>query len=106
MMDEQMQAAEDARTQQVILRLAAMSDKWERVQQAILDELLLAVSQYSSMANPHDGWARIKEELDELWAEVIQEYLPGMNVLLERLWSLWAKYRGEEGVAGGQASND
>ena len=69
-MDEQMQAAEDARTQQVILRLAAMSDKWERVQQAILDELLLAVSHYNSMANPHDGWARIREEVDELWDEV------------------------------------
>lgn len=63
-------SAEDARTQQVILRLAAMSDKWERVQQAILDELLLAVSHYNSMANPHDGWARIREEVDELWDEV------------------------------------
>ena len=36
----------------------------------VRDELLLAQARFLPMPTPHDGWAVIYEELDELWDEV------------------------------------
>lgn len=36
----------------------------------VRDELLRAIAQHARMHSPHEGYAVIKEELDELWTEV------------------------------------
>jgi hypothetical protein len=38
--------------------------------QAVWQELMQAVKQYPPMNSPHEGWAVIQEELDELWDHV------------------------------------
>ena len=35
-----------------------------------VNELNRAISKFSAMASPHEGWAVIHEELDELWWHV------------------------------------
>ena len=45
----------------------------EPVQDAAFDaavELQRALSKFGPMASPHEGWAVIREELDELWEHV------------------------------------
>lgn len=46
-----------------------MSDATEIID-AIGAELDRAVSKFGPMASPHEGWAVIREELDELWDHV------------------------------------
>ena len=36
----------------------------------VVIELERAMAQYAAMHSPHEGWAIIREELDELWDEV------------------------------------
>lgn len=36
----------------------------------VRDELLSAMDRFAPMPTPHDGWAVIYEEVDELWEEV------------------------------------
>lgn len=36
----------------------------------VAEELNQAVTRYAAMNSAHEGWAVIKEELDELWEEV------------------------------------
>lgn len=45
----------------------------ERVKAAAreaVDELAAAMTRFDSMASPHEGWAVIQEEVDELWERV------------------------------------
>lgn len=44
--------------------------KREAVAEAVDEELWAAINKFGAMAGPHEGWAVIKEELDELWEEV------------------------------------
>jgi hypothetical protein len=37
---------------------------------AVFDELKKATERYGPISSGHEGWAVIKEELDELWEEV------------------------------------
>jgi hypothetical protein len=37
---------------------------------AVFDELKKATERYGPFSSGHEGWAVIKEELDELWEEV------------------------------------
>lgn len=47
-----------------------MSVKSERIAALAHRELLKAMGKHGPMASPHEGWAVIKEELDELWEHV------------------------------------
>ena len=38
--------------------------------EAILSEYSFATSKFGEFASPHEGYAVIKEELDELWDEI------------------------------------
>jgi len=35
-----------------------------------VSELIAACERFAPMASPHEGWAVIREELDELWEHV------------------------------------
>lgn len=48
-------------------RLAARADG---IMDQVYGELVQAVSKYPTFASGHEGWAVIREELDELWDEV------------------------------------
>ena len=44
----------------------------DEITQLVLKELERAQKKFSSFNNPHEGYAVIKEELDELWDDVKQ----------------------------------
>jgi len=51
-----------------------MKDKYPftDVMDGVLAELTYAMGEYAPMHSPHEGWAVIKEEMDELWEYVRQ----------------------------------
>lgn len=51
---------------------------------AVIDqELDRAVSRFDSFHSPHEGWAVIKEEVDELWAHVCGNSGRGREAMIE-----------------------
>ena len=44
------------------------------IAEEVLDELDQATKKFGKFASPHEGYAIIKEELDELWEEVRKQY--------------------------------
>lgn len=56
------------------------AEKFKMIYQEILDELQRALIQYPSFHSGHEGYALIKEELDELWAVVqLKQSTPGRS---------------------------
>lgn len=56
------------------------AEKFKMIYQEILDELQRASIQYPSFHSSHEGYAIIKEELDELWAVVkLKQSTPGRS---------------------------
>lgn len=47
-----------------------VGSRLERVLSCIGDEVLRAQARFDPFNSPHEGWAVIREELDELWDEV------------------------------------
>lgn len=46
------------------------TEKYQRMMQMVTDQLAVATRRFGPMASPHEGYAVILEELDELWQEV------------------------------------
>ncbi|MHA2065478.1 MAG: hypothetical protein ACXABY_13980 [Candidatus Thorarchaeota archaeon] len=44
----------------------------------VSEELIWAMGHWPEMKSPHEGWAIIKEELDELW-EVVRDNKEGVK---------------------------
>ena len=42
----------------------------ERVAVTVVDEVVKAMDKFDAFNSPHEGWAVIREELDELWEHV------------------------------------
>lgn len=48
-------------------------------------ELMKAVERFPSFHSPHEGWAVIKEELDELWKHVMENTACGQDARNEAI---------------------
>lgn len=53
--------------------------KPQTAQLLVIDELERATSRFGPMQSAHEGYAVLKEELDELWAEVKSGNVNGYN---------------------------
>jgi len=49
---------------------AALFGRSGALAEEVTDELDRAMSKFGPMAGPHEGWAVIREEVDELWDDV------------------------------------
>ena len=47
-----------------------MSERTKWLLKLVEDELDVACASWHSFASPHEGWAVIREEVDELWEHV------------------------------------
>ena len=61
-------------------------DAWVPLEDVLSDvgeEVVTALDRFPSLNSPHEGWAVIKEEMDELWEEVKANRGRGEDALYE-----------------------
>ena len=46
------------------------ADNMESAIKEVMDELIVAMEKHPSMRSPHEGFAILNEEVDELWDEI------------------------------------
>ena len=45
-------------------------DKWDKIFDAVEKELFIATEKFGAFNSPHEGYAILQEEVEELWDEI------------------------------------